>query len=95
MTSAVIDKIAKATGPLPNLQDYQTAYESFSWSHARAELDGLPDGRGLNIAHEAIDRHVARGHGDKVALRWLAKDGSRHDFTYSVLGARSSRFARA
>ncbi len=26
---------------------------------ARADLDGLPGGRGLNIAHEAVDRHAA------------------------------------
>ncbi|MFM9881668.1 MAG: acetate--CoA ligase [Burkholderiales bacterium] len=93
MTTAVIDKIAERIGPPPNLRDYQAAYASFSWSQARAELDGLPHGRGLNITHEAIDRHVAHGRGDKVALRWLAKDGSRHDFTYSVLRADSSRFA--
>jgi hypothetical protein len=29
----------------------------FSWDHARALLTGLPGG-GLNIAYEAIDRHV-------------------------------------
>ncbi|MFN0304689.1 MAG: AMP-binding protein, partial [Burkholderiales bacterium] len=93
MTIAVIDKIARETDPLPNLRDYPTTYASFSWSHARAELDGLPHGRGLNIAHETIDRHVAHGRGGKVALRWLAKDGSRHDFTYSALSEASSRFA--
>jgi hypothetical protein len=26
----------------------------------RKELDGLPGGRGLNIAHEAVDRHAAQ-----------------------------------
>ncbi len=89
----VIDKVAKESGPVPNLANYQDACASFSWSAARALLDDLPNGRGLNIAHEAVDRHVAHGRGDKVALRWLAKDGSRHDFTYRALGASSSRFA--
>ena len=32
-----------------------------SWAAARRQLDGLPGGRGLNIAHEAVDRHVLHG----------------------------------
>ena len=46
----------------------------------RAQLDGLPGG-GLNIAHEAVDRHAAGPRADRVALRWLGKqDGpaARH-----------------
>ena len=34
----------------PNLVDYEAARASFSWDAARAELSGLPGGRGLNIA---------------------------------------------
>lgn len=44
----------------PNLGDYEKTCADFSWTKARLELDGLPDGKGLNIAHEAIDRHAAR-----------------------------------
>ena len=65
-----------------NLKDYDAGRASFTWDAARALLAGLPGG-GLNIAHEAIDRHVAAGLGDKVAIRWIAKDESRHDFTYA------------
>jgi len=75
-----------------NLRDYFAVYDSFSWDVARAELDGLPGG-GLNIAHEAVDRHVGHGHGGQVALRWLGKDGSRQDITYAELAAASNRFA--
>lgn len=35
----------------PNLADYEKACADFSWTKARLELDGLPDGKGLNIAH--------------------------------------------
>ena len=59
----------------PNLDDYARARASFTWAAARAELDGLPGGRGLNIAHEAVDRHAAGPRRDRVALRWLGKDG--------------------
>ena len=50
-------------------------------------LDGLPGGRGLNIAHEAVDRH-AGGRGEHLALRWLGKDGAAPDFSYRELRPR-------
>ncbi len=77
----------------PNMPDYETTRAGFRWEAARAELDGLPGGRGLNIAHEAVDRHVRAGHGDKVALRWLSKEGGRRDLTYGELSKASNRFA--
>lgn len=40
------------------------------WERERTSLDGLPDGAGLNMAHEAVDRHV-RHRGDRVALRFV------------------------
>jgi len=42
-----------------NLPDYDAAVPTLSWHQARAYLDGLPRGRGLNIAHEAADRRAA------------------------------------
>jgi len=48
----------------------------------RGELAGLPGGRGLNIAHEAVDRHANGPRRDHLALRWLGKDGAVRDFTY-------------
>jgi acetyl-CoA synthetase len=56
-------------------------------------LDGLPGGRGLNIAHEAVDRHAAGSRRDCVAIRWLSKDGTWRDFTYAALRDETSRFA--
>jgi acetyl-CoA synthetase len=55
-------------------------------------LDGLPGG-GLNIAHEAVDRHVAKGRGGRTALVWLDKDGDVHAYSYSELAELSNRFA--
>ncbi len=43
----------------PNLRDYQQFCRSFTWEDSRRELDGLPGGRGLNIAHEAVDRSAS------------------------------------
>ena len=77
----------------PNLLDYSQTYAEFSWPAARKLLDGLPGGRGLNIAHEAVDRHAAGPLRDRAALRWLSKDGSKRDFTYADLRDETSRFA--
>ncbi|MCO4842805.1 MAG: acetate--CoA ligase [Yoonia sp.] len=75
-----------------NMPDYQESYDSFSWTDAQSLLDRLPGGH-LNIAHEAIDRHLATGHGDQIAMRWIAKSGDRTDFTYAELSQLTNRFA--
>jgi acetyl-CoA synthetase len=75
-----------------NMPDYDQARAAFSWAAARARLDGLPNG-GLNIAYEAIDRHVARGRGGARALRWLAADGRTTDLSYDDLRRQTNKFA--
>jgi len=55
-------------------------------------MSGLPDG-GLNICHEALDRHVSDGRGETVAIRWLSKDGHTENFTYRELRDSAARFA--
>lgn len=62
------------------------------WDEARRALDGLPGG-GLNIAHEAVDRHAAGAKAGRVAIRWLGAEGARREITYRELAAMSSRFA--
>jgi acetyl-CoA synthetase len=91
-------EVITKTGPwpvAPNLLDYERAAAEFSWDAARAALDGLPGGRGLNIAHEAVDRHAAGPLRDRLALRFLGKGGGRRDFTYGELAEATSRFAGA
>jgi len=77
----------------PNLRDYEATRASFSWEAAAAALQGLPGGRGLNIAHEAVDRHAAGGRRDHPALRFLGKRGEPQTLTYGDLSAESNRFA--
>lgn len=76
-----------------NLRDYEQACATFSWDAARRELHGLPEGRGLNIAHEAIDRHAEGARRNHLALRWLGKNGEIADFSYARLQALTNRFA--
>ncbi len=76
----------------PNLGDYERVRASFSWADARRGLAGLPGG-GLNIAHEAIDRHASGPRRDHLALRWLGKRGEIEDYTYGRLQELTNRFA--
>ncbi|RPI77612.1 MAG: acetate--CoA ligase, partial [Planctomycetaceae bacterium] len=64
----------------------------FRWEQARSELQGLPGG-GLNIAHEAVDRHANSLLRDRIALRWLGKAGSSRDISYAELARLTNRFA--
>jgi acetyl-CoA synthetase len=90
-----MDRIIKrptALIPRPHLLDYEGTRAAFRWDDAAQQLDGLPAG-GLNIAHEAVDRHLKHGRGAKVAIRWLGKAGDRVELTYAELSRATSRFA--
>jgi len=63
------------------------------WAQARVELEGLPGDRGLNIAHEAVDRHAAGSRAGAVAFRWLDRRGGVRSCTYAELASTTSRFA--
>ena len=62
-----------------------------TWRDARRLVDGLSTG--LNICHEALDRHVLAGHGDQIAIRFLKKSGAHQDLSYTDLRIEASRFA--
>jgi acetyl-CoA synthetase len=96
--SAIIRKSRSERHAPPNLADHTATAAAFSWAGARRELDGLPAGRGLNIAHEAVDRHARGVHGNAAALRCLGHDGSREsgrEITYRELAELSNRFANS
>jgi acetyl-CoA synthetase len=90
-----VDRIRKRL-PLavaPNLGDYDATVSSFSWDDARRAVEGLPGGRGLNIAHAAVDRHVAAGHGDRCAIRAIDREGDARSVTFDELRRDTNRFA--
>ncbi len=76
----------------PNLIEYKETYDTFNWDDVAKAFEGLPSG-GLNIAHEAIDRHANGPLADKTALLWLGESGERKSFTYLEMKQESSRFA--
>jgi acetyl-CoA synthetase len=93
MSWSVVHKDPASFRVPPNLRDYPETRASFRWADARAELDGLPDGAGLNIAHEAVDRHAHGARATRTAIRWLGKDGRVVDISYGDLRRSTNRFA--
>ena len=76
----------------PNLINYSHERDNFDWKAVSQQFDGLSSG-GLNIAHEAIDRH-ANGHlATKTALLWLGKNGERESFTFADMKKQTAKFA--
>jgi acetyl-CoA synthetase len=77
----------------PNLVDYDAASADFDWETARDAISGLPGGNGLNISHEAVDKHASGARGGREALRFVLADDSIHSMTYAELGDQTGRFA--
>ena len=93
MTWQTIVKLERDRVLLPNLGNYEEVRSTFSWEVARQELDGLPGAKGLNIAYEAVDRHANGPGRDRLAIRWLGKNGEVEDYTYGQLHEQTNRFA--
>jgi acetyl-CoA synthetase len=91
MRDSVIRKDPQGFAVAPNLPAGDGVRSAFTWEAMRGELEGLPGG-GLNIAHEAVDRH-ARTHPDRVALRFLFAGGGTREITYGELARLTNRFA--
>ncbi|WPP49820.1 acetate--CoA ligase [Catalinimonas niigatensis] len=75
---------------IPNLTDYEKSRKAFSWSLVQHELNGLPEGKGFNIAHEAVDRYATSA---RIAFRWLGRKGEVRDISYQELSRQTNRFA--
>ena len=96
MTGTLIRKPRDSWPVQPNLTDYEAVCAAFSWAEAeRHELSGLPGGAGLNIAHEAVDRHAYGPLRDHAAIRWVGRGGEEAHLTYGGLRRLTARFANA
>jgi len=92
MDAKKIEKRAEDFALRPNLMDYEEACAAFSWEEVGRQFEGLPSG-GLNIAHEAVDRHANGPLAGKTALLWLGENGEKREFTFGEMKRESSRFA--
>ncbi len=89
----MVHSIAKSLTVPAAVNDYELLCKDFSWEKIRSELSGLPGGLGLNIAYEAVDRHLDTDRADRIAIRWLDERSQVHDISYRSLAQQSARFA--
>lgn len=84
-----VEKIPVTEGQF-NLQNYEAAYESFDWNEVEKQFSWYETGR-VNMAYEAVDRHLLTDRKDKTAL--IYSDSNREEFyTFSQLSQLSNRF---
>lgn len=84
-------EIFKATPGNYNMKDYESTYQNFDWKSVEAQFDFTRTGK-VNMAYECIDKHVADGYGDKVAL--LYKDAHRNEsYTFHDMKVNSNKAA--
>jgi len=53
------------------------------------------EGGKLNACENCLDRHVAAGKGDRIALHWIGEPGDTRDISYSELLEDTCKFANA
>lgn len=74
-----------------NLGDYEQAYGNFKWEDVEKQFSWSVTGK-VNLAYEAIDRHVDAGKGERIAL--LFSDPQRSEsYTFEQMQEKSNRFA--
>lgn len=74
-----------------HLGSYEEAYANFNWEEVEKQFSWYETGK-VNMAYEAIDRHVDAGKGDRVALRF--SDANRNEsYTFQDLKDLTNRFA--
>ncbi|MBI9115965.1 acetate--CoA ligase [Sanguibacter suaedae] len=92
--TAATDRVAFWADQARELVTWKTPFtETLDWSGApvaRWFADGT-----LNAAYNAVDRHVAAGHGDRVAIHFEGEPGDTRTITYSDLLREVSRAANA
>ncbi|NGQ97096.1 acetate--CoA ligase [Brevibacillus sp. SYP-B805] len=73
-----------------NLQDYEKAYANFSWADVEKAFSWHETGK-VNMAYEAIDRHLLTDRKNKIAL--LYSDAEREEsYTFAQLSELSNKF---
>ncbi|WP_339324162.1 acetate--CoA ligase [Paenibacillus sp. FSL W8-0194] len=84
------NEILPSVATTSNLGDYEEARSKFQWEEVEKHFSWYTTGK-VNMAYEAIDRHVAEGRGDKKAL--LYSDTARDEsYTFGDLKEQSDKF---
>lgn len=75
----------KFSQPYTVLRDMSYGPQSIKWA-----VGGM-----LNLTETCLDAHLARGHGEKIAIDWIGEDGNQRRWTYSELAEEAARVASA
>ena len=83
-------EIIPASARSSNMSNYEESYANFDWQSVEQSFSWSQTGK-LNIAYEAIDRHVAQGRGNKAALYY--SDPVRDEqYTFAEMKRESDKF---
>ncbi|EJL41175.1 acetate--CoA ligase [Brevibacillus agri] len=84
-----VEKIPATEGRF-NLENYDETYANFDWKDVEKQFSWYETGK-VNMAYEAIDRHLSTERKDKVAL--LYSDLTREEaYTFAQLSELSNKF---
>ncbi|MFD0616478.1 acetate--CoA ligase [Paenibacillus sp. GCM10027629] len=84
-------EIIEAVASTSNMGKYEDMYSQFKWEEIEKNFSWYTTGQ-VNMAYEAIDRHVEQGLGDKVALYY--SDATRDEqYTFADMKTKSNQFA--
>lgn len=72
-----------------NLKNYEEERNSFSWERIEEHFTWKTTGK-VNMAYEAIDRHIMEGKGNKVALLYCDEKRSE-SYTFEMLSRKSNQ----
>ncbi|MFH1328092.1 MAG: acetate--CoA ligase [Candidatus Bathyarchaeota archaeon] len=75
-----------------NMGNYEEAYSTFNLENVKKEFNWASSGN-VNIAYEAIDKHVETWRKNKVALYCIRTDGRNEKFTFQEMKLLSNKFA--
>lgn len=85
------NKIIGASMNNSNMPSYNEARDAFRWKEIEKVFSWHESGR-INMAYEAIDRHVASGKGNKIALHY--SDNERDEkYTFEEMRNKSNQAA--
>jgi len=73
-----------------NLENYEEAYANFDWADVEKQFSWHETGK-VNMAYEAIDRHLNLGRAEKIALHY-SDQTRKESYTYAQLSRLSNQF---
>ena len=76
----------------PNLLSYDEARKTSPWDSIKSELTWFDDG-GINLAYNAIDRHVGTPTEGKIALLWEGDNNATAKYTFGEIARLSNQYA--